>query len=180
MKRLFCILAVTAALACAQDKQQTSVTNVELTVYLLSGSGQGTTDDVPQDLGATVKQLHGIFAYKSYKLTESFVLRGRSTDNFAGAGASIDGILPGSGMRYRFGYRRLWVTGTQPRTVHVDNLNLNLSRSPVTTKDGKQRSDNVASIETNLDIADGQKTVVGKSSIEGDALILVVVPKVIE
>jgi len=81
--------------------------NVELTVYLLSGSAQGTADDVPQDLGSTVKQLHGIFAYKSYKLTESFVLRGRSADNFAGAGASIDGILPGSGMRYRFGYRRL-------------------------------------------------------------------------
>jgi len=179
MKRLVWILAA-AALAWSQEKQPAEPTNVELTVYLLSGSAQGTADDVPQDLATTVKQLHGVFAYKNYKLTESFVLRGRSTETFNGSGASIDGILPGNGMRYRFGYRRLWVTGSPPRTVHVDSLNLYLSRAPVTTKDGKQRSDNVASIETNLDIRDGQKTVVGKSSIEGDALILVVVPRVVE
>ncbi len=39
-----------------------------------------------------------------------------------------------------------------------------------------------ASINTDLDLGDGQKTVVGKSSINstGDALILVIVPKVIE
>jgi hypothetical protein len=42
--------------------------------------------------------------------------------------------------------------------------------------------DTVASINTDLDIREGQKTVVGKSSINstGDALILVIVPKVVE
>jgi len=179
MRRLIWILAATAALVAAQDKQPTANTNVELTVYLISGSAQGTADDVPQDLGPTVKQLHGVFAYKSYKLSESFVLRGRSR---SATGASTDGILPGSGMRYRFSYRNLSVSGETPRTVHLDGLSIRLSTPPVTTKDGNQSSDNVASIITDLDIRDGQKTVVGKSSINtgGDALILVIVPKVIE
>jgi|SRR5579872_1323927 len=184
MKRLIWILAMTATLASAQEKQSAEAQNVELTVYLLTGAAGGqAADEVPQDLTATVKQLHSVFTYKSYRLADSFVLRGRSyTSSSAGRGAYTDGILPANALHYRFGYNRLWVTGDPPRTVHVDGLNLNLSRPPVTTKDGKQRSDGVASINTDLDVRDGQKTVVGKSSVDttGDALILVIVPKVIE
>src|ERR1700676_2571014 len=137
MRRLTWILVATAAFVAAQDKQPTANTNVELTVYLLSGSGQGTTDDVPQDLGPTVKQLHSVFAYKSYKLSESFILRGRSR---SATGASTEGILPGSGMRYRFNYRSLSVSAEAPRTVHLDGLSIRLSMPPVTANDGTQRS----------------------------------------
>ena len=178
MTRLLSILAITAALVWAQDKQPAANANVELTVYLLSGSAQGTADDVPQDLGPTVKQLHSVFAYKSYKLSESFILRGRSR---SATGASTEGILPGNGMRYSFGYRNLSVSGEAAHMVHLDGLNLNLSRRSI-AKDGQQYWDGVASIRTDLDIRDGQKTVVGKSSVDtaGEALILVIVPKVIE
>ena len=179
MKRLMWILAASAVLVCAQEKQSAETPNVELTVYLLTGVSQGqAADDVPQDLTPTVKQLHSVFAYKSYKLTESFVLRGRSapTPRYS----STKGILPGSGMRYLFRYNKLWVTGDSPRTVHIDGIALNLSGAPVTTKDGKQHSDGLASINTDLDIRDGQKTVVGKSSVGGDALILVIVPKIVD
>src|SRR5579862_7350074 len=138
MKRLFWILVATAALVGAQDKQPAPVTNVEITVYLLSGSPQGTTDDVPQDLGSTVKQLHSIFAYKSYKLSESFILRGRRSGN-----ASTEGILSGNGLHYSFRYNDVRVTGDAPREVHIDGLNLQLSRHSATTKDGKQGSESV-------------------------------------
>jgi hypothetical protein len=175
MRGLFSIVAVTAALVSAQDKQQASNMNVELTVYLLSGSPQGPADDVPQDLGPTLKQLHSVFAYKSYKLNKSFMLRGRAGDAFT------EGILPGNALRYRFGYRQVRVSGKAPRAVHLDGLSLNLSRYS-TAQDGKQGLERVASIFTDLDVREGQKTVVGKSSINstGDALILVIVPKVIE
>jgi hypothetical protein len=176
MKRMFWILAVTAALVEAQDKQPAPVTNVEFTVYLISGSGQGTTDEVPKDLESTVKQLHGVFAYKSYKLSESFILRG-------GTGmASTEGVLPGVGLRYRFGYFRLRLSGDPPRAVQLEALYLELTKPNGQFKDGKQQYETVAKINTNLDMRDGQKIVVGKSSINtgGDALILVIVPKVIE
>lgn len=182
MKQLICILAVAAALAHAQDKQgEPSIPNVELTVYLLSGASQAAaTDDVPQDLTATVRQLHSVFAYKSYKLAESFVLRGRSSSS----GSQTQGILPGTALHYNFSYQRVRVSSEKPRMVHIDRMRIDLTtkRTLGSIREGKEVTDTVASISTDIDLADGQKTVVGKSSINaaGDALILVIVPKVIE
>lgn len=173
MKRLFWILAASAAVVLAQDKQAVG-TNIELTVYLICGSTQGTADEVPQDLEPTMKQLHSIFAYKSYKLSESFILRGR------GGRSNTEGIVPGNGLHYRFGYNQLRISGDAPRAVHVDGLNLLLTRTSI--RAGKEEVETIASIYTDLDVRDGQKTVVGKSSLNigGDALILVIVPKIVD
>src|SRR5580765_5466788 len=132
MRRLIWLMMATGALVWAQDKQAPAGTNVEFTVYLISGSGQGTTDEVPKDLEPTVKQLHSVFAYKSYKLSESFILRG-------GAGvASTEGILPGVGLRYRFGYFRYRLSGDAPRAVQIEALYLELTKPAIGLKDGKQ------------------------------------------
>lgn len=177
--RRICLLAAVAALAWGQEKQsEPAVPNVELTVYLLSGVVQPSTDDVPQDLSSTVKQLHSLFSYKSYKLTESFILRGR-----AATGATTEGVLPGSGLHYGLSYRTIRISPAKPYMVHIDNLYLYLTAPLTYGPDGKQRNNGtIASIRTDLDLAEGQKTVVGKSSIDagGNALILVIVPKVIE
>jgi hypothetical protein len=47
---------------------------------------------------------------------------------------------------------------------------------------GQTVAETVASIHTDLDIREGRKTVVGKSSVNstGDALILVIVPKIVD
>lgn len=175
IRRLVWMLVASTVLS-AQAPVPPANTNVEFTVYLISGSGQGATDEVPKDLESTVKQLHSVFAYKAYKLSESFILRG-------GAGmASTEGVLPGVGLRYRFGYFRYRLSGDPPRAVQLEALYLELTRPAVGLKDGKQIYETVAKISTNLDMRDGQKVVVGKSSINagGDALILVIVPKVIE
>ena len=180
MKRLLWLFVI-AGLAMAQDKAvQASGANVELTVYLLSGALQTTgADDVPQDLSSTVKQLHSVFSYKSYKLAESFVLRGRSSGPKAlNGGASTQGILPGDALHYEFSYYRVWLTSETPRKVHIDRLQIVLRND----MPHNRPTDPVASLTTDLDLIEGQKTVVGKSSVNnaGDALILVIVPKVIE
>jgi hypothetical protein len=165
----------------AAPQSEPSVKNVELTVYLLSGVQAPATDDVPQDLASTVKNLHSLFLYKGYKLAESFILRGRSA--VGSQSASTQGVLPGSGLHYDFRYDRVRVSPEKPYMVHIDGLSIMLTGTPVYGPDGKQRGNTtVASIRTDLDLNDGQKVVVGKSSINstGDALILVVVPKVIE
>lgn len=68
--------------------------------------------------------------------------------------------------------------------MRIDGLSINLTGPLHYGPDGKQRgSGAVASIRTDLDLGgDGQKTVAGKSRINsgGDALILVIVPRVIE
>jgi hypothetical protein len=187
MKRTICFLAAAAALAYGQaaplPQSEPSVKNVELTVYLLSGVQTPAADDIPQDLAATVKQLHSLFPYKGYKLADSFILRGRSAQGVQNQSANTEGVLPGSGLHYNFGYQRVRVSLEKPNMVHIDNLRINITQPPVYGPDGKQRGNfMVASIATDLDLAEGQKTVVGKSSINpmGDALILVIVPKVIE
>jgi hypothetical protein len=182
MRRTALLLLAAAALAWGQEKStEAPVKNVELTVYLLSGTlTGGGADDVPQDLASTVKQLHSLFSYKNYKLSESFILRGRSGPQ--NQYAATEGVLPGSGLHYDFGYTRVRLSPEKPYMVHIDRLHISLSTDLGYGPDGKQRSRTVASIGTDLDLGDGQKTVVGKSSINqsGDALILVIVPKVIE
>ncbi len=179
MKRILWILVI-AGLAMAQDKQAPATNaNVELTVYLLSGALQEAgADDVPQDLSSTVKQLHSVFSYKSYKLAESFVLRGRISGPKEATGARTEGILPGSGLHYDFGYNRVWLSAEKPRTVHIDRVQIILTSQSHLGRP----ADPVASLSTDIDLGEGQKTVVGKSSVNnaGDALILVIVPRVIE
>jgi hypothetical protein len=184
IKRLISILAVTAALACGQGKPASSQgTNIELTVYLLSGVAQGeASDDVPQDLAATVKQLRSIFNYKSYKLTESFMLRGRL--GVGAGGASAQGVLPGgAGIHYEFRYSSVQTSSETSPLFHINGLRIVLTSNYYRRgADGKSVPDTLASISTDLDIREGQKTVVGKSSINsgGDALILVIVPRVVD
>jgi len=175
MKRLAWILAASATLVWAQTRP---AANIELTVYLLSGVAQGEpADDVPQDLAATVKQLRSIFNYKGYKLTESFMLRGR-----IGGGAKTAGVLPGgAGLNYQFQYNSVAVSSETPPLFRINGLRIMLTRAP-RRLGGETIVDTVASINTDLDIREGQKTVVGKSSVSstGDALILVIVPKIVE
>ncbi len=182
MRRNALMLLAFAALALGQEKSsEPPVKNVELTVYMLSGT-QTPGDDVPQDLASTVKQLHSLFTYKGYKLAESFILRGRSApDTRNMENAYTSGVLPGSGVHYDFRYGRIRVSQDKPYMVHIDSLSMNLTTTSY-GPDGKQRNVNIGSIQTELDLAEGQKTVVGKSSIDnaGNALILVIVPKVIE
>jgi hypothetical protein len=171
MKRIFCILTATAALVCAQDKPAPNTPlNLELTVYLVSGLAQPQAkDDVPADLASTLQQLRGVFAYKSYKLIEAVTLRGRNN-----GGSEVAGELPDY-SHYDFRYVKARISAETPHVVRLDSLRLEITRSHV------NRNDVIALVSTDLDIKDGQKTVVGKSAVNGtDAVFLVIVPKVVE
>jgi Bacterial type II/III secretion system short domain len=181
------VAAFTAAIQ-KLDVPLSAEPDVELTVYLISGATQGTgTDDVPQELTSTVKQLHGLFAYKSYKLSDTLVLRGRTGRPFNGAETQTEGVLPGTAnLNYHLAYNSLEVSPGDPRTVHINGLGFRLHGPTVTftTKDNvtTDHTQTPAKIFTDLDVKDGQKTVVGKSSVNsaGDALILVIVPKIVD
>jgi hypothetical protein len=153
------------------DVPEAPAPNVELTVYLLYGAAQESTPDaVPQDLQATVKQLRSLFAYKSYRVMESFVQRGRD-----GQQASLSGTLPASQNQYQFSYRAHVLPGSAPRMIRIDALRFTLR-----FLDNGQFYE--AGINTDLDTREGQKVVVGKSNVRGtaDAVLLVVTPKVVE
>lgn len=165
--------------------------DVELTVYLISGLAQGQgADEIPQDLASTIKQLRGLFAYKSYKLADTLVLRGRAVprgeNSFGGQRTEASGALPGTfDLHYYFSYSSLNVSTENPRTVHVNLLKFSISGPRRSEKKGDVTTDLTeapANISTDLDLREGQKTVVGKSSVNsaGDALILVIVPRIMD
>ncbi len=152
--------------------------NVELTVYLVSGNSHDPTDDLPKDLTATAKQLHGVFAYKSYRVLQSFVMRDREN----GRGSSTSGTLPSSSAAYNFHYQSMTVSSGTPRIVHIDNAQFSVS-TPTGIRDDKGHGiTDTSSINTDLDVGEGQKVVVGKSNVHGsdDALILVVTAQVVQ
>src|SRR5262249_53765435 len=78
--------------------------NIEMTVYLISGSAQAGNEDLPKELAPTLKQLHALFPYKTYRLLESFVQRSRD-----GREGSTSGALPGNAS-YEFHYRSATVS----------------------------------------------------------------------
>ncbi len=183
-----------AAVRAAIEKLDVAVPpepDVELAVYLISGMAQGQgSDDVPQELASTVKQLHGMFGYKSYKLSDTLVLRGRAIPRGDRPlrDTETEGVLPGTtaNLRYHLTYNSLNVSSENPRTVHINGLRFSLQGPHVTTTTKENVTTDLtqtpANIFTDLDVREGQKTVVGKSSVNsaGDALILVIVPKVVE
>jgi hypothetical protein len=180
MTRFLFAMIAAAGLATAQDKpsprliSQNAYANVELTVYIVSGYAQAQPagkDEVPPDLSATLQQLRGIFTYKSYKLIEAITLRGRNW-----SGSEVAGDLTDYG-HYDFKYNRATITAETPHTVRLDGLRLEITR-----RSRQQEAPAVvALVSTDIDIKEGQRTVVGKSAVNfSDALFLVIVPKVIE
>jgi hypothetical protein len=179
MKTWLSILIVLAGSASGQDLKPLApavakeAANVSLTVYLVSGFAQAQPsgkDEVPPDLAETLLQLRGVFTYKSYRLLEAVTLRGR---NFSGA--EVAGQLPDF-SHYDFRYARARISPETPRVVHLDALRLEISRHH-----SDRPADVIALVSTDLDVREGQKTVVGKSAVNGaDALFLVIVPKVID
>jgi hypothetical protein len=147
----------------------------ELTVYLISAGAQAG-DQLPEALAGTAKQLHGVFAYKSYQMIESFILRGRDM----GQGGSAEGTIKGA--TYSFRYGRASVLDGTPKIVNLQNLNL-LIRTPTGYHDEKGNIQYKSSgLSSDIDIRDGQKVVVGKSDVNNgeSPLILVVTAKVVE
>jgi len=147
--------------------------DIELTVYLVFGSPQGKGDEIPTELASTIKQLHSSFAYKGYRMADSFVLRGRD-----GESGRTTGVIAGStemNSTYSFSYAHATVSGESPRVIRIDNLDMGLRL----TRNGSPVD---SGLRTSIDVREGQKVVVGKSNINGsdEALILVVTGKVVE
>jgi hypothetical protein len=168
-----------AAFEEAVKKLDVAPLGFELTVYLVAATPQAA-DHLPDALASTAKQLHGVFAYKGYDLLDSFVLRGRDGQGTNGPGASAEGTIKTS--TYSFRYNRAAVLDGTPKIVSLQNLNLQI-RTPDGRFDehGNARYKS-AGVNTDIDIRDGQKVVVGKSDVNNgeSPLILVVTAKVVE
>ncbi len=148
--------------------------DIDLTVYFLLGTDNNGPmgSAIPSDLQSTVTTLKSTFPFKSYGLLDVLSLRTRD-----GVQASTSGQLNGG---------RLTSFSVNSASLEGDGTMIQLSRLhaglkiPVTDKDGKTTYLDTGISTEMLDVKEGQKLVVGRSSLNGPdtALFLVLIAKV--
>ena len=154
--------------------------DVELTIYVLGGSSGARGEDADvAGLAGVYKQLHGTFPFQSYPLLSTMLMRSGLGTFSATRGlmkspdATSDLIRPGS---YQLHYDSVSVTGGSPPVVHLRKLNFSALIPYVTSKNGPGWQQSEIGIETDVDLHEGQKVVVGTSNVEpaGTTLFIVV------
>jgi hypothetical protein len=155
--------------------------NIELTAYLLVASDHTTSNTLPE-LDPVVKQLKGIFGYQGFRLLDTLLVRCRD-----GREGEAVGVAPPQDSReihktlYSLRFKAARISSdSSGRSIRIDGLRLG-PKVPVTTKDGGLTYLDTG-INTDLDVREGQKVVVGKATIEGSssALFLVLTAKVVD
>jgi hypothetical protein len=146
--------------------------DVELTVYFVLGSDGPMGSAIPTDLQSTVVTLKSTFPYKNYGMLDILSLRTR-----AGVSANTSGQLSqGRLTSVSVNSASLEGDGTM---IQLNRLHAGL-RIPVVDKDGKTTYLDTGISTEVVDVKEGQKLVVGRSSLNGPdtALFLVLIAKV--
>ena len=134
--------------------------DIELTAYFVTGSNNAARNagsPIPQDLQSTISALKSTFPFTSYVLMDVLSLRTRS-----GMGGDASGALDANRTSvFRVRGASLEADGS---TIQLDALH-----AGVRTAGGKDKDGHTEYTETGLnaevvDIKDGQKLVVGRSS----------------
>jgi hypothetical protein len=162
------------------DVPQPVVRNVELTFHMLLAAPQGDSAAVPPELAGVATQLRNVFGLKSLRVLETAVLRGRE-----GNGGQMSGVMSmpakvEANATFELRYSKMQVSSSEKgQNIRIDNLRF-LAKVPHAAGNGFQFSD--AAMNTDIDVREGQKVVVGKSSIDAAAqsLFLVVTAKVVD
>lgn len=145
--------------------------SIDLQVFVLSASKDDTIQ-VPKELETTVEHLRGVFGYRGFVLLDTVLL-----NVLEGRQGRIDGgLLLGDDSErtaYHFGFQKVTVVPEegQRRNIRIKGLRFDVSGdSPDTLR---------ASLQTDVQIHEGQKAVIGSSTPQGigETLILVVQAK---
>jgi hypothetical protein len=167
-----------AAAEAAIQQLDVAPKNVELTVYFVVGTDQPTpnTAPVPAEIRDVITQLKGTFTFKDYRMLDVLTIRTR-----AGSPAESTGILDTKSNPPRlsmFSVRNATVS-EDGATVRLDRMHAGL-RIPTSAAPGKTEYTNTG-IDQDIDVKEGQKVVVGRSSLEGpaQALFLILTAKVL-
>jgi Bacterial type II/III secretion system short domain len=146
--------------------------DIDLTVYFVVGTDQSnfTGNPIPADLQSTVAALKSTFAFKTYGLLDVLSLRTRS-----GAGAETSGQFGSRFTTFRVRSASLEGNGM----IRLDYLHAGV-RNPVSAGQGKIEYVDTGISTDVVDVREGQKLVVGRSSLDGPekALFLVLIAKV--
>jgi hypothetical protein len=148
--------------------------NVELTFHLVAGGGAGVAgaNSMPADLDPVVKQLRASFPFGSYRLLDTAMVRTRD-----GSDGSVQGMLP-TGAFYSINFQPVRIADDSPKQVRVNGLRLRQYIVTGRTEKGNITED--AYVTADIDVKEGQKAVVGKSTMRDAAIFLIVSARIVE
>ncbi len=157
------------------DVPEKSALNVELTFYALVAGDVAGTVALPEDLAGVAKQVKGLFGYPSLRLMDSLQVRAR--DGMRGEATGMMGKAQGSNPnQYNLRFDEVLVQGSEK--AH----SIKLSRLRFGTKIliGNQYLE--MGLTTDVDFREGQKIVIGKSSLDssGTPFFVVVTGRVVD
>ncbi len=142
--------------------------NIEVTAYMLFGNSEPDSGDLapPAELAGVVKQLRGMFPFKNYRLAETMIVRARENNPGEASGLMA---MPGAGDAargyYTFKYTNAAISSDEKgRTIRLDRVRVN-ARVPYPAFPGApQVQYHDVGVITDVDLREGQKVVVGKTS----------------
>ncbi len=147
--------------------------DIDLTVFFVVGSDQSAPagNPIPADLQSTVAALKTTFPFKTYVLLDVLAVRTRS-----GVSADTSGQL--SGGRFTAFHVRSASVEADGSNIRLEGLHAGL-RIPHMSEQKLSYNDTGISTEV-VDVKEGQKLVIGRSSLDGPdkALFLVLIAKV--
>ena len=164
------------------DVPPPAIRNIELTFNILAAGTQAGTDTVPPDLAGVVQQLGKVFGLKSFRLLETAVLRGREGRPMESSGVLPVPVKVDSSPRYFLRFQKVSTSPAEKGLlIRIDGLDFNVS-IPVLKVGGQGLDYLSAGIKTDVDVREGQRVVVGKSSFDttGQSVFLVVSAKVLD
>jgi len=158
------------------DVAEAEKKDVELRLWVLVASnGEPAAGRFPEDLKEAVGALKSTLTYTSYSLAGSFVQRVRDgARGIRGEGVTdltpaSPGKIPGRKMQLEYGINALTLDAGDPArsAIRLDGLALSL------VGDGR------AQLKTDVTVRDGEKVVVGTSTVQDRGLVVVLSARVI-
>lgn len=156
--------------------------NFDFTVDLVVGTDaeNSASASVPKELDPVIAQLKGAFAFKYYRLLDVLTLRtraGRRASTESSGGAVPVGSATGM-VRSSFNIQTASL-GADAATIHLDKVSYTI-RFPYEVSPG-QTSNQQLSLESDVDIKEGQKVVVGRMGMNSQqAMFVVLTVKVVQ
>lgn len=145
--------------------------NVEVTLQVVHGSTRAGESQIPAGLESVIKQMRSVFQYQTYRLLDTQLIRIRENNSLRGDAARFSARVPdatGSQLFQCNGDLYANVTDdAKGRTFRLDKFRFlcRANNSPAELLD----------LRTDIDVREGQKAVVGKSNIDAESAIFVVV-----
>lgn len=185
--KVLTVVGTTSAVAAVEgavaklDAPPAPTKDVDLTAYFVLASREPVqAANVPPELGEVVTQLKRVLNYGNFQLLSTAFLRSRD-----GAGANVSGVarVGTEPVSFRLGFENANIIPEgKMQTVRIQRLNFTAEQGQPTVPHGEGLTTQgySARIGTDIDVTEGQKVVVGKTSLDmpDNALVLVLTAKV--